>query len=75
MGRKSVDLTHCHPVARQKIQFVNIFFLFFRDISFLYDVRYVKGETKEGVLCPPHSDHSLQPRDGVIVPRKVNKSI
>ena len=49
--------------------------LFFnlRDISFLYDVKYVKGETRESVVCPPRTDHALQSRDGIIVPHKVNK--
>ncbi|XP_019502602.1 PREDICTED: axonemal dynein light chain domain-containing protein 1, partial [Hipposideros armiger] len=43
------------------------------DISFLYDVKYVKGEARESMLCPPHSDSSLQSRDGVIVPHKPKK--
>lgn len=66
---------YSHPVARLKIDFENMFLLLFRDISFLYDVKYVKGEAREGVLCPPHSGHSLQTHDGVIVPHKVNNLI
>uniref|UniRef100_A0A2K6FRC2 Axonemal dynein light chain domain containing 1 n=1 Tax=Propithecus coquereli TaxID=379532 RepID=A0A2K6FRC2_PROCO len=41
-----------------------------RDISFLYDVKYVRGETRENTVCPPQLDRSLQPHDGVIVPHK-----
>ncbi|XP_036688976.1 axonemal dynein light chain domain-containing protein 1 isoform X2 [Balaenoptera musculus] len=44
-----------------------------RDISFLYDVKYVKGETRESTVCPPQIDRSLQPRDGVLVPHKPKK--
>ncbi|XP_059793360.1 axonemal dynein light chain domain-containing protein 1 isoform X4 [Balaenoptera ricei] len=44
-----------------------------RDISFLYDVKYVKGETRESTVCPPQMDRSLQPRDGVLVPHKPKK--
>ncbi|XP_022412297.1 axonemal dynein light chain domain-containing protein 1 isoform X3 [Delphinapterus leucas] len=44
-----------------------------RDISFLYDVKYVKGETRESAVCPPQMDRSLQSRDGVLVPHKPKK--
>uniref|UniRef100_A0A8C6F7A0 Axonemal dynein light chain domain containing 1 n=1 Tax=Monodon monoceros TaxID=40151 RepID=A0A8C6F7A0_MONMO len=44
-----------------------------RDISFLYDVKYVKGETRESAVCPPQTDRSLQSRDGVLVPHKPKK--
>ncbi|XP_019774107.1 axonemal dynein light chain domain-containing protein 1 isoform X6 [Tursiops truncatus] len=44
-----------------------------RDISFLYDVKYVKGETRESTICPPQMDRSLQSRDGVLVPHKPKK--
>ncbi|XP_069899976.1 axonemal dynein light chain domain-containing protein 1 isoform X3 [Globicephala melas] len=44
-----------------------------RDISFLYDVKYVKGETRESTVCPPQMDRSLQSRDGVLVPHKPKK--
>ncbi|KAM9109550.1 axonemal dynein light chain domain-containing protein 1 isoform 5-T7 [Megaptera novaeangliae] len=44
-----------------------------RDISFLYNVKYVKGETRESTVCPPQMDRSLQPRDGVLVPHKPKK--
>ncbi|KFO30683.1 Tudor domain-containing protein 5 [Fukomys damarensis] len=53
-----------------------IFLESMRDISFLYDVKYVKGETRENAVCPPHSDHALQSKNdhnkngGVIVPHK-----
>ncbi|XP_059944527.1 axonemal dynein light chain domain-containing protein 1 isoform X4 [Mesoplodon densirostris] len=46
-----------------------------RDISFLYDVKYVKGETRESSVCPPQMDRSLQSRDGVLVPPKPKKLI
>lgn len=75
MRRLCVDLTNSHPVARLKTDFINIVFLLFRDISFLYDVKYVKGEPREGVLCPPRSQHSLQSHDGAIVPHKVKKEL
>lgn len=68
------NLTHSYPAAGHKTDFVNIFFLLFRDVSFLYDMKYVKGEARERALCPPHLGHSLQSRDGVIVPHKVNKA-
>ena len=67
-----VDLT-TFMQEPNKIYFVNIFFLSFRDISFLYDVKYVTGETRERAFCPPHMDRSSQSHDGVIVPHKVNK--
>ncbi|XP_057586082.1 axonemal dynein light chain domain-containing protein 1 isoform X2 [Hippopotamus amphibius kiboko] len=44
-----------------------------RDISFLYDVKYVKGETRESAVCPPQMGRSLQSHDGVIVPHKPKK--
>uniref|UniRef100_A0A8D1L7Y7 Axonemal dynein light chain domain containing 1 n=1 Tax=Sus scrofa TaxID=9823 RepID=A0A8D1L7Y7_PIG len=44
-----------------------------RDISFLYDVKYVKGETRESAVCPPQMDRSSQSHDGVIVPHKPKK--
>ena len=68
-----VGITHFYPVAKQKTYFVNFYFFNLRDISFLYDVKYVKGETRESAVCPPRADRALQSRDGVIVPHKVNK--
>ncbi|XP_036129373.1 axonemal dynein light chain domain-containing protein 1 isoform X1 [Molossus molossus] len=66
-----------HPIRRNKFKYLIDHPVSLtgagRDISFLYDVTYVKGETREGVLCPPHSDHSLQSHDGVIVPHKPKK--
>ncbi|EPY82537.1 hypothetical protein CB1_000644002 [Camelus ferus] len=44
-----------------------------RDISFLYDVKYVKGETKESTVCPPQTNRPLQSHDGAIVPHKPKK--
>uniref|UniRef100_A0A8D0S6Y6 Axonemal dynein light chain domain containing 1 n=1 Tax=Sus scrofa TaxID=9823 RepID=A0A8D0S6Y6_PIG len=44
-----------------------------RDISFLYDVKYVKGETRESAVCPPQMERSSQSHDGVIVPHKPKK--
>ncbi|KAB1260720.1 Axonemal dynein light chain domain-containing protein 1 [Camelus dromedarius] len=44
-----------------------------RDISFLYDVKYVKGETKESTVCPPQTNRPLQSHDGAIVPHKTKK--
>uniref|UniRef100_A0A452V4H2 Axonemal dynein light chain domain-containing protein 1 n=1 Tax=Ursus maritimus TaxID=29073 RepID=A0A452V4H2_URSMA len=37
-----------------------------RDISFLYDVKYVKGEARESLLCPPRSERSLQSHDAML---------
>lgn len=68
-----MGLANSHPAARLKVDFINIFFLLFRDISFLYDVKYIKGEAREGVLCPPRSKPSLQSHDGAIVPHKVKR--
>lgn len=68
--RMCVGITHFYPVAKQKTYFV---FFNLRDISFLYDVKYVKGETRESAVCPPRTHHALQSRDGVIVPHKVNQ--
>ncbi|KAM7055141.1 axonemal dynein light chain domain-containing protein 1 isoform 3-T6 [Molossus nigricans] len=66
-----------HPIRRNKFKYLIDHPVSLtgagRDISFLYDVTYVKGETREGALCPPHSDHSLQSHDGVIVPHKPKK--
>lgn len=68
-----MGLTNSCPAARLKVDFINIFFLLFRDISFLYDVKYVKGEPREGILCPPRSKPSLQSHDSAIVPHKVKR--
>ncbi|XP_016060501.1 PREDICTED: axonemal dynein light chain domain-containing protein 1 [Miniopterus natalensis] len=66
-----------HPIRRDKFSYLIDHPVSLtgagRDISFLYDVKYVKGEAREGVLCPPHSGHSLQTHDGVIVPHKPKK--
>ncbi|XP_037362276.1 axonemal dynein light chain domain-containing protein 1 [Talpa occidentalis] len=71
---RSVDSVWQHPVRRNKFKYLIDHPVSLtgagRDISFLYDVRYVKGETREGAVCPPRSNHSLQLDDGVIVPHK-----
>ncbi|KAM6217277.1 axonemal dynein light chain domain-containing protein 1 [Rhynchocyon petersi] len=71
--RKADHVWH-HPVRRNKLKHLLDHPVSLtragRDISFLYDVRYVKGEVRENVVCPPHTEHSLQSQDGVIVPHK-----
>uniref|UniRef100_A0A8C0XMZ1 Axonemal dynein light chain domain-containing protein 1 n=1 Tax=Castor canadensis TaxID=51338 RepID=A0A8C0XMZ1_CASCN len=73
---RTVDHVWQHPVRRNKFRYLIDHPVSLtgagRDISFLYDVKYVKGESKENELCPPrsHPSHSLQPRDGAIVPHK-----
>ncbi|KAM5203027.1 axonemal dynein light chain domain-containing protein 1 isoform 7-T9 [Hipposideros larvatus] len=74
---RSVDHVWQHPIRRNKFRYLIDHPVSLtgagRDISFLYDVKYVKGEARESMLCPPHSDSSLQSRDGVIVPHKPKK--
>ncbi|KAG8517158.1 Axonemal dynein light chain domain-containing protein 1, partial [Galemys pyrenaicus] len=74
---RSVDHVWQHPHRRNKFKYLIDHPVSLtgagRDISFLYDVRYVKGETREGAVCPPRSNHSLQTHDGVIVPHKPKK--
>ncbi|XP_012584427.1 PREDICTED: axonemal dynein light chain domain-containing protein 1 [Condylura cristata] len=74
---RSVDGVWQHPLRRNKFRYLIDHPVSLtgagRDISFLYDVRYVKGETREGAVCPPRSSHSLQPPDGVIMPHKPKK--
>ncbi|XP_058130789.1 axonemal dynein light chain domain-containing protein 1 [Dasypus novemcinctus] len=63
-----------HPVRRNKFKYLIDHPVSLtgagRDISFLYDVKYFKGKTRENALCPPREDHSLQSQDGVIVPHQ-----
>ncbi|XP_008590273.1 PREDICTED: axonemal dynein light chain domain-containing protein 1 [Galeopterus variegatus] len=71
---RPVDHVWHHPTRRNKFKYLIDHPVSLtgagRDISFLYDVKYVKGETRENTVCPPYSDHSLQPHGGVIVPHK-----
>ncbi|XP_013376641.1 PREDICTED: axonemal dynein light chain domain-containing protein 1 isoform X2 [Chinchilla lanigera] len=77
---RAVDHVWQHPIQRNKFKYLIDHPVSLtgaaRDISFLYDVRYVKGETRENAVCPPHKGHSLQSRDdhdkhdGVLVPHK-----
>ncbi|XP_053519703.1 axonemal dynein light chain domain-containing protein 1 [Artibeus jamaicensis] len=74
---RPVDHVWHHPVRRNKFKYLIDHPISLtgagRDISFLYDMKYVKGEARESTLCPPHSGHSLQPRDSAIVPHKPKK--
>ncbi|XP_001488408.1 axonemal dynein light chain domain-containing protein 1 isoform X1 [Equus przewalskii] len=74
---RPVDPVWHHPVRRNKFKYLIDHPVSLtgagRDISFLYDVKYVKGETRECTVFPPHLDCSLQPHDGVIVPHKPKK--
>ncbi|XP_054443523.1 axonemal dynein light chain domain-containing protein 1 [Pteronotus mesoamericanus] len=74
---RPVDHVWHHPIRRNKFRYLIDHPVSLtgagRDISFLYDVKFVKGKTREGALCPPRSDHSLQSHDGVIVPHKPKK--
>ncbi|XP_054567643.1 axonemal dynein light chain domain-containing protein 1 isoform X1 [Eptesicus fuscus] len=74
---RTVDQVWHHPIRRNKFKYLIDHPVSLtgagRDISFLYDVKYVKGEPREGILCPPRSHHSLQSHDGAIVPHKPKK--
>ncbi|XP_045045081.2 axonemal dynein light chain domain-containing protein 1 isoform X2 [Desmodus rotundus] len=74
---RPVDHVWHHPVRRNKFKYLIDHPVSLtgagRDVSFLYDMKYVKGEARERALCPPHLGHSLQSRDGVIVPHKPKK--
>ncbi|XP_041518386.1 axonemal dynein light chain domain-containing protein 1 [Microtus oregoni] len=67
-----VDRVWQHPVRRNKLKYLIDHPVSLtgagRDISFLYDVKYVKGEAKEKKLCPPNLNKSLQPQDSAMVP-------
>uniref|UniRef100_A0A2K5DMK0 Axonemal dynein light chain domain containing 1 n=1 Tax=Aotus nancymaae TaxID=37293 RepID=A0A2K5DMK0_AOTNA len=69
-----VDHVWHHPVRRNKFRYLIDHPVSLtgagRDISFLYDVKYAKGQTKEKAVCPPHLAPSLQSHDGVLVPHK-----
>nr|XP_025733934.1 axonemal dynein light chain domain-containing protein 1 isoform X3 [Callorhinus ursinus] len=66
-----------HPIRRNKFRYLIDHPVSLtgagRDISFLYDVKYVKGEARESSLCPPRLERSLQSHDGVIVSHKPKK--
>ncbi|XP_006887831.1 PREDICTED: axonemal dynein light chain domain-containing protein 1-like [Elephantulus edwardii] len=74
---RSVDHVWHHPVRRNKFKYLIDHPVSLpaagRDVSFLYDVRCVKGEIRENAVCPPRTDHSLQSQDGLIVPHKPRK--
>ncbi|XP_021571771.1 axonemal dynein light chain domain-containing protein 1-like [Carlito syrichta] len=63
-----------HPIQRSKFKYLIDHPISLtgagRDISFLYDVKYVKGETRENAVCPPYLNRLIQSHDGVIVPHK-----
>ncbi|XP_027466017.1 axonemal dynein light chain domain-containing protein 1 isoform X2 [Zalophus californianus] len=66
-----------HPIRRNKFRYLIDHPVSLtgagRDISFLYDVKYVKGEARESSLCPPRLERSLQSHDGVVVSHKPKK--
>ncbi|EDM09487.1 rCG46219 [Rattus norvegicus] len=67
-----VDHVWQHPIRRNKFKYLIDHPVTLtgagRDISFLYDVKYVKGETRENKLCPPNK--SAQSQNGAMVPHK-----
>ncbi|XP_006142373.1 axonemal dynein light chain domain-containing protein 1 isoform X1 [Tupaia chinensis] len=71
---RPVDSVWHHPIRRSKFKYLIDHPVSLtgagRDISFLYDIKHVKGETRENTICPPYLDRSLQLHDGVIVPHK-----
>ncbi|XP_055963304.1 axonemal dynein light chain domain-containing protein 1 [Sorex fumeus] len=73
LARKA-DAVWQHPLRRTKLKYLLDQPISLsgagRDISFLYDVKYVKGEAREKTLCPPQSQHSLQLSGGAMVPHK-----
>nr|XP_055175523.1 axonemal dynein light chain domain-containing protein 1 [Nyctereutes procyonoides] len=74
---RPADQVWYHPIRRNKFKYLTDHPVSLtgagRDISFLYDVKYVKGKARESLLCPPRMEHSLQSHDGVIVPHKPKK--
>ncbi|XP_021113840.1 axonemal dynein light chain domain-containing protein 1-like [Heterocephalus glaber] len=64
---RAVDHVWQHPIRRNKFKYLidhpDSLTGAARDISFLYDVKYVKEETRENAICPPHLDHALQSKD------------
>ncbi|XP_021120976.1 axonemal dynein light chain domain-containing protein 1, partial [Heterocephalus glaber] len=80
---RAVDHVWQHPIQRNKFKYLIDHPVSLtgaaRDISFLYDVKYVRGETRENAVCPPHLDRALQSKDdhkkhdGVLVPHKMDE--
>ncbi|XP_051041700.1 axonemal dynein light chain domain-containing protein 1 [Phodopus roborovskii] len=66
-----VDHVWQHPVRRNKFKYLIDHPVSLtgagRDISFLYDVKYVKGEAKEKKLCTPGTKSS-EPQHSAMVP-------
>ncbi|XP_048212658.1 axonemal dynein light chain domain-containing protein 1 [Perognathus longimembris pacificus] len=71
---RAVDHVWQHPIRRNKFKYLIDHPVSLtgagRDISFLYDVKYIKGAARENDLCPPRTGRSIQSNDGVIVPHK-----
>ncbi|XP_021016932.1 axonemal dynein light chain domain-containing protein 1 [Mus caroli] len=67
-----VDHVWQHPIRRDKFKYLIDHPVSLtgagRDISFLYDVKYVKGEAVENKLCPPNK--STQSPSSAMVPHK-----
>ncbi|EDL39381.1 mCG14648, partial [Mus musculus] len=67
-----VDHVWQHPIRRDKFKYLIDHPVSLtgagRDISFLYDVKYVKGEAVEKKLCPPNK--STQSQSSAMVPHK-----
>ncbi|XP_045694687.1 axonemal dynein light chain domain-containing protein 1 [Phyllostomus hastatus] len=74
---RPVDHVWHHPIRRNKFKYLIDHPVSLtgagRDISFLYDMKYVQGEARESTLCPPGAGRSLQSHDGAIVPHKPKK--
>ncbi|XP_077878510.1 axonemal dynein light chain domain-containing protein 1 isoform X2 [Ictidomys tridecemlineatus] len=71
---RPVDHVWQHPIRRNKFKYLIDHPVSLtgaaRDISFLYDIKRVKGEIRENVVCPPRMDRSLESHDGAMVPHK-----
>ncbi|XP_075397468.1 axonemal dynein light chain domain-containing protein 1 [Tenrec ecaudatus] len=71
---RPVDHVWHHPIRRNKFKYLIDHPVSLtgagRDISFLYDVKYLKGEARENKVCPPREDRASHLQDGVMVPHK-----
>ncbi|XP_047375946.1 axonemal dynein light chain domain-containing protein 1 [Sciurus carolinensis] len=71
---RPVDHVWQHPIRRNKFKYLIDHPVSLtgaaRDISFLYDIKRVKGGIRENVLCPPRLDRSLESHGSAIVPHK-----
>uniref|UniRef100_A0A8C9PK77 Axonemal dynein light chain domain containing 1 n=1 Tax=Spermophilus dauricus TaxID=99837 RepID=A0A8C9PK77_SPEDA len=71
---RPVDHVWQHPIRRNKFKYLIDHPVSLtgaaRDISFLYDIKRVKGEIRENVVCPPRMERSLESHDGAMVPHK-----